>query len=315
MFPRGRLTRLLPAALLALAAGHLTADAQAATAVSGKDKPAAPAAASNAAVLELLREIDGLKREVQALRGQVEDKGHEIEQLRKIVTDIERRVPAGATAGGEPLETLVPPAGGSVAGTPAPESSLQVETQAPTLPGSPEGFEPDPAYSPPPPRTPGTAASPPAGYPAPPASGTAAPGVAANTPVPAADSAASESAYREAFGLLRAADYAKAAAAFTAFQAAYPGSQYGDSAQYWLAEALAADGKHDKAAAEYQKLMVQFPASKKMPYAMLKLGDSYEKLGKAKEAKAVWAELRKQFPTSAAAKLAEQRPGVAPPAR
>ena len=141
------------------------------------------------------------------------------------------------------------------------------------------------------------------------------PAAQAAAPAAAVDEGAAEAAYREAFGLLRAADYGKAAAAFTAFQATYPNSQYGDSAQYWLAEALAADGKHDKAAAEYQKLMVQFPASKKLPYAMLKLGDSYDKLGKAKEAKAIWAELRKQFPASAAAKLAEQRPGVAAPAR
>ena len=287
--------------------------AQAATVSSSKDKPvAAPAtAASNTAVLELLREIDGLKREVQSLRGQIEDRGHEIEQLRRVVTDLDRRVQPGGGGSGEPLETVAPPAGGQVAGTPAPESSLQVETQAP--PAAPEGFEPDPAFAPP--AAPARGQSP--GYPAPPpaAGNPSPPGKAPAAAGAQADEAAAEGAYREAFGLLRAADYGKAAAAFTAFQATYPNSQYGDSAQYWLAEALAADGKHDKAAAEYQELMVQFPASKKLPYAMLKLGDSYDKLGKAKEAKAVWAELRKQFPTSAAAKLAEQRPGVVAPPR
>ena len=134
-----------------------------------------------------------------------------------------------------------------MAGTPSPESSLQVETQAP--PAAPEGFEPDPAFSPP--AAPPRAQAP--GYPAPPAAAgnppaTGKPAAQAAAPAAAVDEGAAEAAYREAFGLLRAADYGKAAAAFTAFQSTYPNSQYGDSAQYWLAEALAADGKHDKAA-------------------------------------------------------------------
>ena len=310
MRPAGRVVRLVLATALMAVAGH--APAQSATA----GKPATGTAASNAAVLELLREIDGLKREVQSLRGQIEDRGHEIEQLRRIVTDLDQRVGAGAAA---PLETVAPPAGGAVAGTPAPaESSLQVETQTPAAPAAPEGFEPDPTFAPPTTaaasRGAASASTPPGGS----AASGSPPGRAGIATGPAgapSDDTASEAAYREAFGLLRAAAYDKAVAAFVAFQARYPDSQYGDSAQYWLAEALAANGKHDKAAAEYQKLMVQFPSSKKLPYAMLKLGDSYDKLGKTKEAKAVWAELRKQFPSSAAAKLAEQRPGVASPAR
>ena len=130
-----------------VAAVHLAlSPAQAATVSSGKDKPAAApaAAASNTAILELLREIDGLKREVQSLRGQVEDRGHEIEQLRRVVTDLDQRVGAGGAGAQAPLETVAPAAGGQVAGTPSPESSLQVETQAP--PAAPEGFEPDPAF-------------------------------------------------------------------------------------------------------------------------------------------------------------------------
>ena len=304
----GRAARLLLASALTAGAAHALAQS------ANAGKPAASTAASNAAVLELLRDIDGLKREVQSLRGQIEDRGHEIEQLRRIVTDLDQRVGAGGSA---PLETVAPPTGGAVAGTPAPESSLQVETQAPAVPAAPEGFEPDPAFTPPAaaPQRGSAGATAPAGAGASVGNPPSRAGIPASAPAAPADDTASEAAYREAFGLLRAADYDKAVAAFTAFQAKYPNSQYGDSAQYWLAEALAANGKHDKAAAEYQKLMVQFPASKKLPYAMLKLGDSYDKLGKSKEAKAVWAELRKQFPSSAAAKLAEQRPGVASSAR
>ena len=277
--------------LLAAMVGLAVPSSAFAAAVTTNGKTPLPVPPANAALLELVRDIDALKREVQALRGQIEDRGHEIEQLRNQVTDLERRGKSGPTDA--PLETLNTPAGGAVAGTPSPEHGLQVQTQAPA--DAPEGFEPDPAFTPPPRQPPPQAAQTPP---------------AAPPPAKATDDTASEASYREAFGLLRTVDYDKAIAGFSAFLTRYPNSQYSDSAQYWLAEALMANGSFDKAVPEYQKLLTQYPASKKLPYAMLKMGDCYDKLGKAKEAKSIWGELRKQFPGSAPAKLAEQRPGV-----
>lgn len=305
--------------------------------------PAANAAApapSNAGVLQLMREIDSLKREVQALRGQVENQSYELEQLRRqqtsAYTDLDRRLQAGQTAAGgvAPLPTLTPASPGAVAGTPAPESALQVETEAngavvatdplappagaapptpPALPADPMaatmpppapagGVAPVPGAMPPPapPAMPPAVAPPGVGEVAPPA-----PPVA--PPAPTADDATSEAAYRDAFALLRAGDYDKAIAAFTAFQADHPGSQYGDNAQYWLAEAYYAKGQYAPAIAEYQKMLTQYPGSKKLSHAMLKTGYSYDKLGKPAEASATLKSLIEQYPGSSAARLAEER--------
>ncbi len=287
-------------------------------------KTAAPAAkadpaASNAGVMQLMREIDGLKREVQALRGQVENQSYELEQLRRqqtsAYTDLDRRLQAGQSAAGgvAPLPTLTPAAPGTVAGTPAPESSLQVETEAngalvatdtPTPPGAdapavpPVAGDPTAGMG----QAPALPATPPdAGMPPVPETPPAPP------PVAAADDATSEAAYRDAFALLRAGDYDKAIAAFTAFQAQHPASQYGDNAQYWLAEAYYAKGQYAPAIAEYQKMLTQYPGSKKLSHAMLKTGYSYDKLGKAAEASATLKALVQQYPGSSAARLAEER--------
>jgi tol-pal system protein YbgF len=128
------------------------------------------------------------------------------------------------------------------------------------------------------------------------------------SPPPAAgDDATSEAAYRDAFALLRAGDYDRAIASFTAFQAQFPQSQYGDNAQYWLAEAYYAKAQYAQAIAEYQKMQSLYPASKKLSHALLKTGYSYDKLGKTAEANATLKALVQQYPGSAAARLGQER--------
>ncbi|MSQ67689.1 MAG: tol-pal system protein YbgF [Gammaproteobacteria bacterium] len=277
---------------------------------------------TNAGVLELLREVEALKREVQSLRGQVETRGYEVEQLRNqltaVYTDLDRRlqsVQGGAPSAQPPLPMLAPTPGGEVAGTPAPESTLLLQPAPPAGDAVPPAFGAPPAparaldsagdallstppasLNPPPPTLLPPTLLPPALAPA----GTA--GAA-----PTADDASSEAAYREAFGLLRAGEYDQAIASFNNFQSQYPDSQYGDNAQYWLAEAYYTKNDFAAAIAEYQKMLAQYPASRKLSHAMLKIGYSYDKLGKPQEARAVLAELVAQYPDSAAGHLAQER--------
>ena len=263
--------------------------------------PAAAAATqASAGVLQLSREVDALKREVQSLRGQLEDQGYALEQLQKQqndrYADLDRRLHDSQSANGAApaLPTLSPPAVEGVAGTPAPESSLQVETA-----GSPP-IEADAQSS-----DDGATA------PADDANSAAPADPAATNPVSpppvAGDDATSEAAYRDAFALLRAGDYDRAIASFTAFQAQFPQSQYGDNAQYWLAEAYYAKAQYAQAIAEYQKMQSQYPASKKLSHALLKTGYSYDKLGKTAEANATLKALVQQYPGSAAARLGQER--------
>ena len=306
-------------------------------AAPGPDRPAVrlvvqPAATTgtkagtNAGILELLSEVEALKREVQSLRGQVETRGYEVEQLRNqltaVYTDLDRRRQStqGAAASMQPpLPTLAPTPGGGVAGTPAPESTLQLQPD-PSASGALPPALGEPPFSDVVPGASGDSllSSPPVAPPATlkplPATGAAAPLAPAATAeqgraAATADDASSEAAYREAFALLRAGDYDGAITAFSSFQGQYPDSQYGDNAQYWLAEAYYAKSDYAPAIAEYQKMLVQYPASRKLSHAMLKIGYSYDKLGKPTEARAVLADLVAKYPDSAAGHLAQERIG------
>jgi tol-pal system protein YbgF len=121
------------------------------------------------------------------------------------------------------------------------------------------------------------------------------------------DDASSEAAYRDAFSLLRSGEYDRAVTAFNDFQASFPNSQYGDNAQYWLAEAHYAKRNFAAAVTEYQKMLVNYPASRKQSHAMLKLGYSYDSLGQPADARAILEDLKQRFPGSAAARLADER--------
>ena len=329
------LISLWGALLLPLAAGAQTANTDLAGRVGKLEQ-----ALSNRGLLDLLNEVEKLKQENQALRGQIENQGYAIEQLKKsqaaAYTDVDRRlqtIEGGSAPGQAPLPMLAPAEGDAVAGTPAPQSALQVETeavgQAPpaalpeadlpaeetaALDGDTVGDEPPPGEdtgeaAPGAPTLSPTLA--PAPLPGPRAAGVTGPGELGPSlaQTPTTDDASSEAAYRDAFSLLRAGEYDRAIAAFTEFQTNYPRSQYGDNAQYWLAEAYYAKRDYAAAVPEYEKMLTAYPQSRKLSHAMLKIGYSYDSLGKPQEARAVLDDLRKRFPGSAAARLAEERIG------
>ena len=262
---------------------------------------------SNQGLLDLLRELENLKREVKSLRGELENQTYALEQSKKAqtaaATDFDQRLRhlegGAASAAGTvaPLPTLQAAPTVAVAGAPAAQGNLQVET-------NPEGATQESTDSAP--SAAGAAAigtmaiAPHAPDAVPPQT----PAAPATTP---ADDAGSETAYRDAFGLLKAGDYAQAITAFSAFQTQYPNSQYGDNAQFWLAEAHYV--KRDFAAAlpEYQALLDRYPASKKLSHAMLKIGYCYADMGKAEDARTALEALKARFPESAAAQLATQK--------
>jgi len=269
---------------------------------------------SSRGLVDLLNEVEALKREMQNLRGELENQAYTIEELKKsqnaALMDLDRRLqgsPAGTavnptpTGMAAPLPTLQAAPADAVAGAPAAEGDLQVQpppsvdpiTGLPTITTVGESGQMS--------VQPSTPEAQPA-----PVSTPDAPVAPIATP-PTFDDAVSEAAYRDAFGYLKAGDYDQAITAFTTFQQLYPNSQYGDNAQFWLAEAYYV--KRDFAAAlpEYQKMLVAYPASKKLSHAMLKVGYSYSELGQVAEAVAVLEELQQRFPGTAAAQLAAQR--------
>jgi len=257
-------------------------------------------------LLDLLQQVETLDLEVQRLRGQIEEQAYAFEQLRKTqrdtYVDVDQRLqrldhsggvraefaPGGLPAA-PPLTTLNTGRPDSVAGTPAPQSSLHVEMQpdAPVAPAT----SGDPAALPPA-RAPAIVAAAPAS-------------IAPHGPT--IDSEASETAYRDAFSLLKAGQYDESIAAFSEFLQQYPSSQYADNAQYWLGETFYVQREFEPAIAEYRKLIENYPASKKQSHAMLKMGYSYDELGQADQARAVLEDLRRRYAGTTAARLADER--------
>ena len=274
---------------------------------------------SNQGVLDLLQELENLKREVKSLRGELENQTYALEQSKKAQTaaaaDFDQRLRhlegGAASAAGTvaPLPTLQAAPTNAVAGAPAAQGNLQVETNpegATATHGSIVDSAPSAAGA----AAIGTMAM------APHAPDAVSPQMPSAAPATApADDAGSEAAYRDAFGLLKAGDYAQAITAFSAFQTQYPNSQYGDNAQFWLAEAHYVKRDFVAALPEYQILLDRYPASKKLSHAMLKIGYCYADMGKADEARTALEALKARFPDSAAAQLATQKLAQLQPAK
>ncbi len=296
---------------------------------------------SNRGLLDLLQEIENLKREAAILRGELENQAHALDQLKKsqlaAYGDLDHRMQAlggpGPLAAPPPLPVLQAAPEGTVAGAPASQGNLQLQTE-----GNPSAVVPAPtegrdAVPGPPSIDPVTGlATPPAPslsqdgvMPAPGAEvadqvdrqadrqANAAPMSAPDETLSplqvqtVSDDAGSETAYRDAFALLKSGEYDQAIAAFETFQQQYPDSQYGDNAQFWLAEAHYVKRDFTAALPAYQTMLNRYPASKKLSHAMLKIGYSYSELGQATEARSVLVDLQERFPGSAAAQLAAQR--------
>ena len=219
------------------------------------------------AISDLVLRMERLQREVQQLRGELEEQAHTMEGMRKrqreLYLDIDRRL-GQATAkqqgSGPPEQSVVPRE------TPPPAAT----EPGPGSPGKPAGGQ-----------------------------------AAVDRPIPAmAASPQEEKAYRKAFELLGQRRYEEARKRFKAFLENYPDGFYADNAQYWLAESSYVTRDFDTALTEFTKVLKQYPDSPKVPGAMLKIGYiQYEKRQLA-EARQTLETLVDRFPGSSAARLA-----------
>lgn len=266
---------------------------------------------SSSALLDMAKQLEALQQEVRQLRGDLENQGHTVEQLRKgqreAYMDADRRLSAleqghGGAAGGAvepPLPTAdAPPTDTGIAGKPSDQSFVVNPEQTPTSPNAAAepGMEPGVA-------SPGVAPNRVATVVAPAAA--AAPAATAN--VARSDTPESEAAYKEAFAVLKAGQYDQSIKAFGLYLQKYPQSQYADNAQYWIGESHYVLRQYEPAIAQYQKVISGFPDSPKASQAMLKIGYAYDKLGKTEAAASTLIQLKQKFPGSAAARLADEQ--------
>lgn len=241
---------------------------------------------------DLTLQMQGMERELQRLRGLVEQQKYELENLKRLQGASPLSGPAGqgAPAGEPPVDQAVVPAAPAVARGQAPavgemaRPRAGVESQVPPLssvatpkPGEPEETQPA-AVAPPP--------------------------VAEQTPPP---SSGEQEAYIKAVEPLKQRRFEEASVALTDFLARYPDSANADKAHFWLAETHYVNRNIPAALAEFQGVLKDYPKSSKVPGALLKIGYIQDDAKDPKAARITLEEVVRRFPQSGEARLAQSR--------
>ncbi len=124
---------------------------------------------------------------------------------------------------------------------------------------------------------------------------------------PAAGAGADQTAYNQAFDILKGGKYTESIGAFQQFLQGFPQSPLADNAQYWLGESYYVTRDFQSAAAAFQTLLDRWPDSRKAPDALLKLGYTQAELKHTAQARATLISVSTRFPGSDAANLAAAR--------
>lgn len=223
------------------------------------------------ALSDILLRLDRIQGEIKQLRGEIELQAHAMEALKKrqrdLYLDIDQRLAGGA---------------GADMPSDAEEMPQAAAGGAPVAPPAEES--PTPLAG----AAPGTAPPPP-------------------VPVPSGDPAREAASYQAAFDLLMQRRYDEARTEFEQFLASYPGGQYADNAQYWLAEASYVTRDFARAEVEFARVVEAHPASAKVPDALLKIGYIQYEQRQWQAARGTLTRLVNDYPASTAARLAEKR--------
>ena len=248
----------------------------------GAASAAAPASGQTVVIQNLLDSVSRLQEQVRVLRGQVEDQGNELKQLKK-----------SQQAGFASFDDRINQLGAGAAGAAAGVSPGAAATQAPSVP-TPSA--PTPSVAPP---AQSVASPAPAAAPAP-----------APAPASASNPAAAtqqQNLYNAAFNLLKDGKYDQAIAGFQSAIDADPKGQWSPSALFWQGETYYVQQKRDQALKAYQQVLTEFPKSDRVPDALLKTGYIAYDENKNAQARGIFQKVIDQYPQSQAANLAKQR--------
>lgn len=117
----------------------------------------------------------------------------------------------------------------------------------------------------------------------------------ASAPPVAAPAESAAEAYRDAFNLLKKADYPAAETAFKSFLQTYGNTEYAGNAQYWLGETYYVRGQFDQAAVAFADGYKKYRKGPKAPDSLLKLGFSMRKLNQTDKACVALEQFLKEF--------------------
>jgi len=230
----------------------------------------------NQGLMEMIKQVNSLQRELQRLVGEVEVHTHELKGIQKrqreVYSDLDTRLrkleqlSSNPSLSNQPLSGQSPLGGGS---------SVPI-TPATGLSGQ-QGILSSPTQAQP------------------------------VDPLSEVDQNVARSAYERAFNMLKQGQYDVAISLFDAFLETYPTASYADNAQYWVGEANYAKRNYKVALAEFKKVIDQYPNSPKRADALLKMGYTYGELGDKRSALQTLNTIVNLFPESTAARLAKKR--------
>jgi tol-pal system protein YbgF len=281
--------RLSAAALVAAAVFPQQADAQGRLSLAERverlerQQPQADTSMQN---IELLNQIGELQREIQSLRGLIEQQGFEIESMKKRgrdqYLDLDSRIArlGGAGENGSPIGAASEGDADGIGFEPIEDagSDLQMEP--------PEVREPIDA---------GTDTQ---------MLGDVDP---ADVLVTEADPAQERPLYDSAFDALKEGRYAESARRFQTFLNSYPNGSYAPNAWYWLGESYYVTQNYEIALESFNQLLASFPSSAKAPDALLKVGYCQYELRQWDEAESTLNQVMQSYPDTTVARLAQGR--------
>ncbi len=265
----------------------------------------------NQQLFNLVSQMQQLQDEIRSLRGQIEEQGYQIEELKRRqrdqYLDLDQRISggsgsAGGLAGGSaPLPTVPGAAtpGSAAAGSSIPDSNPSVpplgrteegEAAAQAAASQPRQDVPEVTA---PPSVPSTTVA------------LGAPDTTSRETV--ANPEAEQAAYDQAFQALKELRYADAARDFQAFLDAYPQSTLAGNAQYWLGESYYVTRNYDMALDAFQALGDNYPDSTKGGDALLKIGYTHYELQQYDQARAALEQVTSRYPNTTLARLATSR--------
>jgi tol-pal system protein YbgF len=116
--------------------------------------------------------------------------------------------------------------------------------------------------------------------------------------------------FDEAMAIVRAGDFPGAASALQNFQKRWPASGFGDSARFWLGNALYGKRELAPAITMFRTFIANAPDHQRVPEAMLAIANSQTELKDTRGARATLTELVRKYPQSEAAQAGKERLAV-----
>jgi tol-pal system protein YbgF len=113
--------------------------------------------------------------------------------------------------------------------------------------------------------------------------------------------------FDESMAIVRAGDFPGAASALQNFLKRWPASGFGDSARFWLGNALYGKRELAPAVTMFRTFISNAPDHARVPEAMLAIANSQTELKDIKGARATLTELVRKYPQSEAAQAGKDR--------